>query len=77
MGAQLLNFGALIAFMGVNLAALTPTTFAGADRSPAMDRLIPPVLGFIICLFIWIQSSNLALGPSTGGFTICFFPWRT
>ena len=58
-GAQLLNFGALIAFMGVNLAALTHYYVRGADRS--LGQLIPPVLGFLICLFIWIHLSNLAL----------------
>src|SRR6266404_227115 len=58
-GAQLLNFGALIAFMGVNLAALTHYYVRGADRS--LGQLVPPVLGFIICLFIWIHLSNLAL----------------
>ena len=58
-GAQLLNFGALIAFMGVNLAALTHYYIRGEDRS--LGQFIPPVLGFIICFFIWIHLSNLAL----------------
>ena len=58
-GAQLLNFGALIAFMGVNLAALTHYYIRGEDRT--LWQLIPPVLGFVICLFIWIHLSTLAL----------------
>src|SRR5271169_1253231 len=58
-GAQLLNFGALIAFMGVNLAALTHYYIRGEDRT--MGQLIPPILGFLICLFIWIHLSNLAM----------------
>jgi hypothetical protein len=58
-GAQLLNFGALIAFMGVNLASLTHYYIRDNDRTAG--QLIPPVLGFIICLFIWIHLSNLAL----------------
>ena len=58
-GAQLLNFGALIAFMGVNLAALTHYYIRGEDRT--MGQLIPPILGFLICFFIWIHLSNLAL----------------
>ena len=58
-GAELLNFGALIAFMGVNLASLTHYYVRGRDRT--MGQLIPPVLGFSICLFIWIHLSNLAL----------------
>jgi amino acid transporter len=58
-GAELLNFGALIAFMGVNLAALTHYYIRGDDRT--MGQLIPPVLGFFICLFIWIHLSRLAM----------------
>ena len=58
-GAQLLNFGALIAFMGVNAASLTHYFIRGADRT--MGQLIPPVLGFLICFFIWIHLSHLAL----------------
>ena len=58
-GAELLNFGALIAFMGVNLASLTHYYIRGADRT--LWQLIPPVLGFVICLFIWIHLSKLAM----------------
>jgi putrescine importer len=58
-GAELLNFGALIAFMGVNLAALAHYYIRGKDRS--LGQLIPPVLGFLICFFIWIHLSKLAL----------------
>jgi len=46
-GAELLNFGALIAFMGVNLASLTHYYIRGKDRT--VGQLIPPVLGFFIC----------------------------
>ncbi len=59
VGAELLNFGALIAFMGVNLAALTHYYIRGADRT--MGQLIPPVLGFVICFFIWTHLSGLAM----------------
>jgi putrescine importer len=58
-GAELLNFGALIAFMGVNLAALTHYYIRGADRT--LWQLIPPALGFVICLFIWLHLSKLAM----------------
>jgi len=58
-GAELLNFGALIAFMGVNIAALTHYFIRGEDRS--IGQLIPPVLGFLICLFIWIHLSKMAM----------------
>ena len=59
VGAELLNFGALIAFMGVNIASLTHYYIRGEDRSPW--QLIPPVLGFLICLFIWVHLSKMAM----------------
>jgi len=76
-GAELLNFGALIAFMGVNLASLTHYYIRGADRSLA--QLIPPVLGFFICLFIWIHLSNLALiaGSVWMAIGIAYGAWKT
>lgn len=58
-GAELLNFGALIAFMGVNLASLTHYFLRGRDRS--WSQLLIPALGFLICFFIWTNLSRLAL----------------
>src|ERR1700691_1051922 len=76
-GAELLNFGALIAFMGVNVAALTHYYIRGADRT--LGQLIPPVLGFFICLFIWIHLSNLALiaGSIWMAAGIAYGAWKT
>jgi amino acid transporter len=50
-GIELLNFGALIAFMGVNAAAFV-RYFLHAEKKKAWN-LIPPVLGFFICLGLW------------------------
>jgi putrescine importer len=76
-GAELLNFGALIAFMGVNLASLTHYYIRGEDRT--LGQLVPPVLGFIICLFIWIHLSNLALiaGSIWMAVGIAYGAWKT
>src|SRR6202041_1432403 len=76
-GAELLNFGALIAFMGVNLASLTHYYIRGADRK--LWQLIPPVLGFLICLFIWIHLSKLALiaGSIWMAAGIAYGAWKT
>jgi len=60
-GAELLNFGALIAFMGVNAAAFV-RYFLRADKKH-WPNLVSPLLGFLICLFIWrnlAQSAMLA-----------------
>ncbi len=47
-GAELLNFGAFVAFMGVNLAAC-----ARARQEGNPWRMLPPLLGFVVCLYIW------------------------
>ena len=50
-GTELLNFGALIAFMGVNAAAFV-RYFLRAEMKH-WSNLIFPILGFLICLLIW------------------------
>jgi putrescine importer len=58
-GADLLNFGALLAFMGVNIAALV-RYYVRAKEKKVLD-LVLPLLGFVICAFIWTQLSRPAL----------------
>ena len=53
LGAEMLNFGAFIAFMGVNLAAFT-RYWARADRKRPVDFILP-LLGFLICLYLWLS----------------------
>lgn len=50
-GAELLNFGAFIAFMGVNAASFV-RYYLRADEKKTGNLLVP-VLGFLICAFIW------------------------
>jgi putrescine importer len=50
-GAELLNFGALIAFMGVNAAAFV-RYFLRAREKYWTDFFLP-LLGFVICFYIW------------------------
>ncbi len=57
-GAELLNFGAFIAFMGVNAAAFV-RYFLRAERK-RWTNLVVPLLGFFICLFIWLNLSSPA-----------------
>ena len=57
-GIELLNFGALIAFMGVNAAAFM-RYYARANEKKLWN-LIPPVLGFVICLALWLNLSRPA-----------------
>jgi len=58
LGAELLNFGAFIGFMGVNLSALTRYWIRATDRR--VTNLVPPILGFLICLYLWLSLSMFA-----------------
>ena len=53
LGAEMLNFGAFIAFMGVNLAAFMHYCVRAERRRP-QDFLLP-LLGFLICLYLWLS----------------------
>jgi len=57
LGTELLNYGALLAFMGVNIASAVL-----AWRSKSSGRWLPivlSVLGFVVCFFLWLN-----LGPT-------------
>ncbi|HET7442877.1 MAG TPA: APC family permease [Terriglobales bacterium] len=58
LGANLLNFGALIAFMGVNAAAFV-RYFLREDEKNFLNFLLP-VLGFVICAVLWWNLSTKA-----------------
>jgi putrescine importer len=86
LGAEMLNFGALIAFMGVNLAAFVRYHVRESGSSPIPPLLITAVV--ITLVLLPFQSMALwgvaALGllvlavwtPPLAGFTICFFLWK-
>lgn len=57
-GAELLNFGAFIAFIGVNAAALVHYKFRSQEK--VMLPLLIPALGILVCAFIWIHLSHNA-----------------
>jgi len=56
--AELLNFGALLAFMGVNAASFTRYFLREKNRS--VSNFIVPVMGFIVCLLLWLNLSRPA-----------------
>src|SRR6266567_1706392 len=58
LGANLLNFGALIAFMGVNAAAFV--RYYLHEEKKKLSNLLPPALGFFICLILWWNLSTKA-----------------
>ena len=53
LGAELLNFGALIAFMGVNLSSLIHYYIRNERKN--IFHLIVPVLGFSVCFYLWFS----------------------
>ena len=55
---ELLNFGALLAFMGVNAASFTH--YFLRDRQRTLSNFLVPVLGFTICLLLWLNLSRPA-----------------
>jgi putrescine importer len=57
LGAELLNFGAFIAFMAVNAAALVHYCIRGRWT---FGYAAPPILGFLVCGYIWVNLSNPA-----------------
>jgi amino acid transporter len=59
LGAEMLNFGALIAFMGVNMAAFI--RYFVRENQKNVLNLVPPLAGFFICLLLWINLSKPAM----------------
>lgn len=58
LGTELLNYGALLAFMGVNLASALLAWRAAKLKQwwPILSSLI----GFAVCFFIWLNLGHLA-----------------
>jgi len=76
---EILNFGALMAFMAVNLAAVRHFGFSPgmAGKRRLLLDVIVPSLGFVFCLviFLGLQRSTLAAGAiwvlAGGAYVIC------
>jgi putrescine importer len=77
LGANLLNFGALIAFMGVNAAAFV--RYYLREEKKKLLNLVPPALGFFICLLLWWNLSTKAriFGALWMAVGIAFGAWKT
>jgi putrescine importer len=77
LGAEMLNFGALIAFMGVNAAAFIRYWLRAEEKK--MGNLLPPILGFVICLLLWLNLSRTAMlaGGAWMLVGIAFGAWKT
>src|SRR5690242_20642139 len=86
LGAEMLNFGALIAFMGVNLAAFYRYHVREGGKKPSVPLLITALVIVLALLpgqnwwLLGIAGIGLATlavwTPPLAGFTICFFLWK-
>ncbi|HKN24400.1 MAG TPA: APC family permease [Candidatus Acidoferrum sp.] len=77
LGLNMLNFGALIAFMGVNAAAFLRYYWRAEEKK--LGNLIPPIFGFVICFLLWLNLSHPAMkiGSVWMAVGIAFGIWRT
>jgi putrescine importer len=75
--AELLNFGALLAFMGVNAASFTRYYLRESNKT--WSNLVVPVAGFLICLLLWLNLSRPAkiAGMIWMALGIAYGAWRT
>ena len=76
-GAELLNFGAFIAFMGVNAASFMRYFVRAKEKK--IGNLLVPALGFLICGFIWWNLSPPAkiVGTIWLALGIAYGAWKT
>jgi amino acid transporter len=60
--AEILNFGAFLGFMGVNLAVIRQFYGIGqpGERRGFLKDLVAPGLGFVFCLIIWLGLSRVS-----------------
>lgn len=77
LGCELLNFGALIAFMGVNIAALLHYYYRSERRR--FWNLVSPLLGFAVCAYLWWSLGRTAhvVGALWLLSGILYGAWRT
>jgi putrescine importer len=77
LASNLLNFGALIAFMGVNAAAFTRFYVRAPGRKLINGAM--PALGFLVCLLIWCNLAPQAriLGAVWIAVGLSYGAWKT
>ena len=77
LSIQLLNFGALIGFMGVNIAAFV-RYFVRSEKKTFLSFVLP-LLGFVLCLYVWWSLEAVAkrVGLAWLAFGIVYGAWKT
>lgn len=76
-GIELLNFGALIAFMGVNASSFVHYFLKGEEKG--VGNFVIPVVGFVVCGGLWWNLSVPAkiVGTIWMAAGIAFGAWKT
>ena len=76
-GIELLNYGALLAFVGVNASSFVHYFWKGAERT--FLNFVIPLVGFVVCAFLWWGLSTPAktLGSIWMAVGIAFGIWKT
>jgi len=77
LGAEMLNFGALIAFIGVNAACFLHYYIRSTNRN--LGDFLCPLLGGVICFILWLNLSRIAFIVGTVWIVAgtCYGAWRT
>jgi amino acid transporter len=77
LGAELLNFGAFIAFMGVNASSFVHHGLRQPRKQ--LRHLVPPLLGFVICAYLWLSLRTPAkvVGSIWLVTGVAYGAWRT
>jgi amino acid transporter len=77
LGAEMLNFGALVAFIGVNVGCFLH--FFVRSKSRTVWDFLAPLLGAAICFVLWLNLSRMAfiVGSIWVVAGTCYGAWRT
>jgi putrescine importer len=80
-GCQLLNFGALLAFMGVNVSAFVHYVLRHRDKSiwKIIGSAFASLAGFVVCALLWISLGKWAIivGLCWLATGVIYGAWRT
>lgn len=78
LGCEMLNFGALIGFMGVNLAAFVRYYLRSENKKNLLNMVLP-LAGFAVCLYLWWNLKPLAktVGLAWLSTGLVYGAWKT
>ncbi len=71
--AELVNFGAFIGFMSVNLCVIRHYWFRSTEPRRWLSHLALPAAGFAVCFYIWLHLSRFALALGGLWLAVGFF----